>query len=80
MIKLVGKSLKYYDKHGVEITEGCTIKYADGKTKIVYLTENNELGTDATNPSWIESGWAVACEFGIYPLENEETEEIEVVR
>ena len=79
MIKLEGKELKYYDKHGKEIIEGCTIRYADGKEKKVYLTENGELGTDATNLSWIESGWAVACEFGIYPLENEETEEVEVI-
>lgn len=79
MIKLEGKVLKYYDKHGVEITEGCTIKYPDGKEKKIYLTENGELGTDATNPRWIELGKAVACEFGIYPLEVEETDEIEVV-
>lgn len=79
MIKLEGKEMKYYDKHGMEITEGCTIRYADGKEKKVYLTENGELGTDATNQKWIESGRAAECEFGIYPLENEETEEVEVI-
>lgn len=80
MIKLEGKILKYYDKNGVEITDGCTIKYPDGKEKKVYLTEDGELGTDATNPKWIECGRAIACEYGIYPLENAETEEVEVVK
>lgn len=79
MIKLEGKELKYYDKHGKEIIEGCTIRYADGTKKKVYLTEDGELGTDATNQKWIESGRAAKCEFGIYPLENEETEEVEVI-
>lgn len=79
MIKLNGKELKYYDKHGKEITDGCTIRYAYGTEKKVYLTECGEFGTDATNPKWIESGRAVPCEFGIYPLEEEETEEVEVV-
>lgn len=79
MIKTEGKKLKYYDKNGVEITEGSLIRYSSGKEQKVYLTENGELGTDATNQKWIESGRAVPCEFGIYPLENEETEEVEVV-
>lgn len=26
------------------------------------------LGTDATNPIWIEKGRAVPCEYGIYPF------------
>ena len=79
MIKLEGKELKYYDKHGKEITDGCTIRYADGKEQKVYLTENGELETDATSPSWIESGRAVPCEFGIYTLDEEETEDVEIV-
>lgn len=62
-----------------KLQRGCTIRYTDGKEKKVYLTENGELGTDATNQKWIESGRAAECEFGIYPLENEETEEVEVI-
>lgn len=79
MIKLEENKLKYYDKNGKEITDSSVIRYTDGRERKVYLTENGELGTDATNPSWIESGRAVPCEFGIYPLEEEETEEVEVV-
>ena len=80
MIKAEGKKLKYYDKNGVEITEGSLIRYSSGKERKVYITENGELGTDATNPKWIELGRAVPFEFGIYPLETEETEEVEVVK
>lgn len=44
----------------------------DGETtpETLYRTENGTLGTDATNPSWIASGRAVPCEYGIYPLED----------
>ena len=79
MIKHDGNKVRYFDRNGVEITEGCRIKYANGNIKTVYLTAENELGTDATNPLWIEKGKAVPCEYGIYPLTREETEEIEVI-
>ena len=79
MIKIENGKYKYFDKNGKEITEGCKVRYADGKIKSVYLTENDELGTDATNPIWIENGRAVPCEYGIYPFEKQETEEIEVI-
>lgn len=79
MIKrIVGRNL-YYDKKGVEITAGSLIKYNDGTVRKVYLTDKDELGTDATNPKWIESGKAVPCEYGIYPLTPSETDEVEVV-
>lgn len=73
MIKVENGKRRYFDKHGVEITEGCTIKYDHADKSLiryekVYLTAEGELGTDATNPSWIESGKAVHCEYGIYPL------------
>ena len=70
---------RYFDKHGKEITDGCTIRYADGHTEKVYLTTEGELGTDATNPKWIASGRAFPCEYGIYPLGHNETNEVEVV-
>jgi hypothetical protein len=84
MIKMENGIRKYFDRNGKEITEGCTIKYLNGdkslqRTAKVYRTEENELGTDATNPKWIESGRAVLCEYGIYPLTAEETEMVEVV-
>ena len=72
------------DVNGTEITEGCLIKYLHGDKSLeriveVYKTEEGELGTDATNPRWIETGRAVPCEYGIYPLTTEETEQVEVV-
>lgn len=74
---------RYFDKHGVEITEGCKIKYENGAVKTVYAwsdqEENVGLGTDATNPKWIESGRAYPCEYGIFPLSRDETNEVEVV-
>lgn len=71
--------IKYYDKNGKEITEGCSIKYCDGTIKKVYKTVDGFLGTDATNPLWIESGKAVPGEYGIYPFEYNETETVEIV-
>lgn len=84
MIKVENGQRKYYDRNGKEITDGCYIKYMHGdksleRTERVYLTEDGELGIDATNPVWIERGLAVPCEFGIYPLGNEETNNVEVV-
>ena len=83
MIKYENGQKKYFDRNGKEITEGCKIrcywdvgKYRD---KTVYLTEDGELGWDATNPKWVESGRAVPCEYGIYTLTNAYTEECEVI-
>ena len=78
IIRENGKT-RYFDKHGKEITDGCTIRYEDGRTERVYLTADGELGTDATNPKWIESGRAIPCEHGLYPLGHNETNEVEVV-
>lgn len=70
---------QYFDKHGREITEGCQIKYPDGHVEIVYRTEKDLLGIDATNKHWIETGRAVPCEYGVYPLSRQDTEIVEVV-
>lgn len=70
---------RYFDRNGKEIIEGCRIKYENGSIAEVYLTDDEQLGTDATNPKWIESGRAVPCEYGIYPLTKEETDKVEVV-
>lgn len=79
MIKVENGKYRYFDKNGVEITEGCKIRYESGRIETVYLTTEGTLGTDATNPSWIKSGRAVPCEYGIYPLYANETNEVEVV-
>jgi hypothetical protein len=84
MIKVEEGKKKYFDRNGKEITEGCYVRYPHGDKSLeriekVHRTDNNELGTDATNKTWIENGWAVPCEYGIYPFGNLETEEIEIV-
>lgn len=80
MIDYSGKNPRYFDKNGTEIHEGDSIKYLSGRIAKVYLTDQGLLGTDATNPVWIAKGRAVPCEFGIYPLEQQETDEVEVVK
>ena len=80
MIKIENGELLYFDKNGNEITEDSRIRYPDGKQEFVYRTAEGELGTDATNRSWIERGWASPCEHGIYPLTAAETDEVEVVK
>lgn len=75
---------RYFDKHGVEIHEGDKIRRASGQVEMVYEWENiygeRGLGTDATNPVWIENGRAVPCEFGIYNLDGVDCSTCEVVR
>lgn len=79
MIKYINKKPHYYDKHGKEIQSGDIIRWPSGKEEKVYRTEQGYLGTDATNPKWIETGRAEPCDFGIYPFEDRDTDEIEVV-
>ena len=67
---------RYFDKNGIELKDGDTVMYDNGHKEKLYLTTNGRLGTDATNPSWIESGRALPCEYGIYPLEYSEMKEI----
>ena len=66
---------RYYDVNNVEIRDGDTV-LINGKEKKVYLAEDNYLGTDATNPKWIETGRAVECEFGIYPFDEDDEPKI----
>lgn len=80
MIIIENEELKYYDKHGTQITNGCSVRYMDGSVRSVYLASNGLLGTDATNPKWIESGRASECEYGIYPMTDSETNKVEVIR
>ena len=85
MIKYENNKPRYFDRNGVEITEGCTIRFPHADKALerkqeVYLTEKGYLGTDATNPAWITSGRAVPCQFGVYPLTEADTELCEVVK
>ena len=70
---------RYFDKNGTELQEGDMIRYDSGRVQKLHRTVNGTLGTDATNPSWIASGRACECEYGIYPLEYSEMKEIEKV-
>ena len=71
-MKIDWKQMRYYDMNGNEIHNGDMVKI-DGRVQKVYLTEDGYLGTDATNPSWVERGWAAECEFGIYPFNESDT-------
>lgn len=66
---------RYFDKNGEELSSGDIIRYDSGRWECLYLTDGGELGVDATNKSWIESGRAVPCEFGIYPLTIDDVRE-----
>ena len=70
---------KYFDKNGLEIVKGCIIRYPNGIEMTVYETTEGLLGTDATNPKWIENGRAIPCEYGIFPLSKEDAETVEIV-
>lgn len=71
-----GDITRYFDKEGNELHEGDMVINANGKKEVLYLTEDGTLGTDATNPSWIEKGMAYPCEFGIYELTDSDMAEI----
>lgn len=66
---------RYYDIHGAEIRDGDTV-LMDGRERKVYLTEDGYLGTDATNPAWVESGRAAPCEYGVYPFNESDEPEL----
>lgn len=73
---------RYFDRHGSELHAGDTIRWDDGKLEVLYEWGDGEvigLGTDATNPVWIQDGRAFECEYGIYPLTVKDTMEIERV-
>jgi len=67
---------KYFDKNGERVYEGDYVRdYPDGEPMELFKYESEDgevigLGTDATNPIWIEEGRAVPCEYGIYPIED----------
>ena len=72
---------RYFDRRGIELFEGDDIKrVTENKIETLYRTKDGELGTDATNPMWIEIGRAVPCEYGIYPLNEQEMSDIELIK
>lgn len=68
--------IRYFDREGNELFAGDQVRYESECVEKLYLTENEELGTDATNSSWIESGRAVECEYDIYPINYMDLQEI----
>ena len=70
---------RYSDRDGIELFEGDIVEHENGKREGVYMTENGELGINATNPLWIEMGRAVACEYRVYPLNNADVAEMKKV-
>lgn len=67
---------RYFDKEGNELHDGDIIRWDSGKLEQLYATDQGRLGTDATNPVWIQNGRAVPCEYGIYPLSWQDAKEI----
>lgn len=67
-----------FDKNGVKIEAGCSV-LIDGRTEKVYLSTENELCFDATRKSWIDSGKACPCEFGLYPITKSQAMQSEVI-
>lgn len=61
----------YKDMNGKKIHEEDVV-FMNGRNRKVYKTEEGYLGIDATNPSWIESGKACECEYGVYPFTEED--------
>ena len=76
MIRYENGTYHYFDRNGTELHDGDVVQYESGSRQKLYLTVDGRLGTDATNPVWIANGRAVPCEYGIYPLEEAETQEI----
>lgn len=69
---------RYFDKYGNELFEGDIIKFSEDATETyeLGLSIDEQLGTDATNPAWIENKRAVPWEYGLYPLNNSDMMEI----
>ena len=75
-IEYTDDGARYFDMRGEEIHWGDTV-LMDGREQIVYPVESTTrldgyLGTDATNPSWLESGRAYRCQFGVYLFERDD--------
>lgn len=68
--------MEYHDKNGAILQAGDLIRWPDGQIQKLASTTSGGLGTDATNPVWVENEWAAPFEFGIYPLTAADMAEI----
>lgn len=73
------QKFRYFDRNGEELHEGDIIRYESGRWECLHLTEQGELGIDATNRDWIMSGRAYECEYGIYPLTYDDVSEVQKI-
>lgn len=75
-------NIKYFDKNGVEIKEGMTIRMGDGSEEIVYSTTdvygNTNLGINASNEKYLNKHPYANREY--YPLCNFNMNETEVIK
>lgn len=71
------KMEKYYDKNGVEIKAGMTLQHDDGETELVYETDNNDLGFNASNEN--HKGY-VGVYRELYPLYQFNMNEWKVIK
>lgn len=74
------KPYRYWDKNGNEIKEGDFINLYGREMEVYLLSDEYQLGVDATNPKWIEDGRAMKCEYGCYPLTLEDCQQAELLR
>ena len=61
--------MRYWDDNGAELQEGDVVM-VNGQSEKLYRLEGGFLGTDATNPIWIEKGKACVGEYGYYRLND----------
>lgn len=66
---------QYFDRNGQEILEGMYMLDDRGHYRLIYATDNYGLGTDATNRTWLKSGRAYSCQFGINGITPYDIEE-----
>ena len=60
---------QFLDRNGEEIHENDIVRM-NGRNMRVFLTDQDALGTDATNPVWLASRRAEEGEMGIYPFDE----------
>ena len=62
--------MKYFDRNGTEITDGCCIQLPNGCVREVAAIDDPlyPLGYDSTRQSWLDSGRAYPGQLGYYAL------------
>ena len=73
--------MQYFDKNGVEIKSGMTLRMADGSEELVYDTTdaygNPDLGINASNEEYLERHSYARREY--YSLCNFDMSEVEII-